>query len=120
MNTAYFATYQEKLLAERDWCEGVVDHLNDYAAMDSLSDYTVRMAERKLKGIRRELRKITDGSHGYCEKCGYAIEPERLEILLTSDDYLCAHCASALILKRSGPPARQTKITYRLAPSAGW
>ena len=46
--------------------------------------------EQKLESINRAMRSQQKGSYGICERCGEAIDPERLEVL--PDATLCLKC----------------------------
>jgi DnaK suppressor protein len=46
--------------------------------------------QRTLELVERALQKMHDGSYGYCEKCGEAIDPARLKALPYAA--LCMSC----------------------------
>ena len=47
--------------------------------------------EERIKKIEKALKKISEGSYGFCEKCGQKIEEIRLKIDPASE--LCRKCA---------------------------
>lgn len=95
MNAFTTQAYEIKLLDEKAWCTGMIEHLADHATMDPQSNYAVTMARRKLVNIERALRQVAVGTYDQCDQCGGRIEAERLDILLNSDGHTCAHCAAA-------------------------
>jgi RNA polymerase-binding protein DksA len=48
-------------------------------------------AKAKVETTRRVLQKLEEGAYGICERCGAAINPERLEIVPLAS--LCIKCA---------------------------
>ena len=48
-------------------------------------------AKAKVDTTRRALQKVDEGTYGICERCGAAINPERLEIVPLAS--LCITCA---------------------------
>ncbi|MBI4674695.1 MAG: TraR/DksA C4-type zinc finger protein [Chloroflexi bacterium] len=50
--------------------------------------------ERRLEEIDAALRAATQGTYGICERCGNAIDPERLKIF--PEARLCVNCKSAV------------------------
>lgn len=46
----------------------------------------------KLADVDRALAKLEDGTYGYCDRCGAAIAPERLDAMPWA--VLCVGCAS--------------------------
>lgn len=66
----------------------------------------IAVLERKLKDIEAALRSIEKGRYGICDRCGNAIEPERLEI--KPDATLCVSCQQEVErLTRRNRPTRQ-------------
>lgn len=66
----------------------------------------IAVLERKLKDIEAALRSIEKGQYGICDRCGNAIEPERLEI--KPDATLCVKCQQEVErLTRRNRPSRQ-------------
>jgi DnaK suppressor protein len=62
--------------------------------------------DAKLQDIHAALRSIEKGNYGLCQRCGKAIEPERLEI--KPDATLCISCQQEVErLARRGRPQRQ-------------
>ena len=60
------------------------NHLAETASvtLDRQIDYSLEENEaRVLAAIDAALKRIDDGTYGRCERCGNAIEPERLEAL---------------------------------------
>ena len=52
------------------------------ATVDREIDYSLgESEERVLAAIEAALARIDDGTYGVCERCGRAIEPERLEAI---------------------------------------
>lgn len=47
--------------------------------------------EQQIEELQQTLADMKSDDYGYCKNCGAAIEPERLEILPTTQ--LCAACA---------------------------
>ncbi|MHB0875320.1 MAG: TraR/DksA C4-type zinc finger protein [Anaerolineae bacterium] len=47
-------------------------------------------AEQRLEAVERAIRTLEKGTYGFCERCGRAIERERLEAL--PDTTLCLSC----------------------------
>ncbi len=50
--------------------------------------------EGKIRSIKSALRKIEKGTYGQCERCGEAIDPERLKILPHTT--FCVRCARSM------------------------
>ena len=50
-----------------------------------------RRQELQLKKLDAALKRLDDGSYGYCVRCGDAINVERLKVELTA--LLCINCA---------------------------
>lgn len=66
----------------------------------------IAVLERKLKDIGAALRSIEKGQYGICDRCGNAIEPERLEI--KPDATMCVTCQQEVErLTRRNRPSRQ-------------
>ena len=104
MNTS---AIQTKLLKEREYWQGVADHMAEQASMDPQSNLAFRMAEKKVATIDRLLRKILIGTFGRCDECAGPIEHERLELLIDSDCHVCAKCAVALNSRKTHRPVYQ-------------
>lgn len=83
----------DELQTELSWWNNVIVHCAEQVTMDSDSNFMLDLAERKLAVITRSLFRVSSGMFGLCDACGGMIEPERLELLLDSDCYLCAACA---------------------------
>ncbi len=82
------------------------NHLADDAS--ELYEQTKNLAikahlESMLDQVEQAVRRLERGTYGVCEKCGQAIDPERLKVL--PEATLCVPCA------RSGAPR-----SPRLAP----
>lgn len=66
----------------------------------------IAVLERKLGDIDAALRSIEKGQYGICERCGQAIETERLEV--KPDATLCLKCQQEVErLSRRNRPSRQ-------------
>ena len=66
----------------------------------------IAVLERKLGDIDAALRSIEKGQYGTCERCGQAIELERLEV--KPDATLCLKCQQEVErLSRRNRPSRQ-------------
>ena len=61
-----------------------------------------RSLEGALDRTERALAKLDDGSYGFCDACGGAIAPARMEAM--PDSVLCVTCAGA---QRRVPPRRR-------------
>ncbi len=84
----------QQLAAQR---EAGIDYGNDPAddATEAIEKaMNLSLAERlgdSLLRVENALRRIQDGSYGYCEECGGAIEWGRLQVLPQAT--LCVECA---------------------------
>lgn len=66
----------------------------------------IAVLERRLSNIDSALRSIEKGQYGTCERCGQAIELERLEV--KPDATLCLNCQQEVErLSRRNRPTRQ-------------
>ena len=66
----------------------------------------IAVLERKVGSIDSALRSIEKGQYGTCERCGNAIETERLEV--KPDATLCLNCQQEVErLTRRNRPSRQ-------------
>jgi len=70
-------------------CDCAVSNQSDYMHFMNLSSQHVIMRQ-----IDRALRKIAEGSYGFCEECGIEIDMERLRILPVA--VYCRECQEAL------------------------
>lgn len=81
------ATLRAELLERPDMTGDEVD-LNVYEREKTLG--LVTTYERRLEEIDAALRAAAQGTYGLCERCGAAIDPERLEIF--PETRLCVNC----------------------------
>jgi DnaK suppressor protein len=81
------ATLRAELLETPDMTGDEVD-LNVYEREKTLG--LVTAYERRLEEIDAALRAAAQGTYGLCERCGTAIDPERLEIF--PETRLCVNC----------------------------
>ena len=101
----FVAKEQRKLLEERVQVSAELEHLRELmqAEVDVEPDEgdaeifereknaaLIAVLERKLQDIDSALRSIEKGQYGICERCGRAIEIERLEV--KPDATLCLNC----------------------------
>lgn len=77
----------ESLPVEGGFADNATAHAND-AVLEVIRD----SAEAELQQIDRALRRINDGVHGFCEKCGASIGEARLEAVPYATT--CIGCAS--------------------------
>jgi RNA polymerase-binding protein DksA len=112
---------QRKLQEERTQIAEELDHLRELmqAEVDVEPDEgdaeifereknaaLIAVLERKLGDIESALRSIEKGQYGICERCGNAIELERLEV--KPDATLCLNCQQEVErLSRRNRPTRQ-------------
>ena len=79
--------YQEMLAAARDE--------EDQATVSLMAETNLTLLgpkRQELEAIEEALNRIEAGGYGYCEVCGQAIEPRRLEIM--PETPLCRNCMS--------------------------
>lgn len=81
------ATLRAELLEAPDMTGDEVD-LNVYEREKTLG--LVTAYERRLEEIDAALRAAAQGRYGMCERCGTAIDPERLKIF--PETRLCVNC----------------------------
>lgn len=114
MNTS---TAEQKLKEKRKWWEATAEHTLEQATMDPQSNFTYRLAMEKLAAISRAERRITLGTFGRCERCGCAIEEDRLESILDDECHYCAACAVrpsvAHTLRKATPRLNGLRISPR-------
>ena len=117
----FVAKEQRKLLEERVQVSAELEHLRELmqAEVDVEPDEgdaeifereknaaLIAVLERKLQDIDSALRSIEKGQYGTCERCGRAIEIERLEV--KPDATLCLNCQQEVErLSRRNRPTRQ-------------
>ena len=117
----FVAKEQRKLLEERVQVSAELEHLRELmqAEVDVEPDEgdaeifereknaaLIAVLERKLQDIDSALRSIEKGQYGICERCGRAIEIERLEV--KPDATLCLSCQQEVErLSRRNRPTRQ-------------
>jgi DnaK suppressor protein len=117
----FVAKEQSKLQEERVQVSAELDHLRELmqAEVDVEPDEgdaeifereknaaLIAVLERKLQDIDSALRSIEKGQYGTCERCGRAIEIERLEV--KPDATLCLNCQQEVErLSRRNRPTRQ-------------
>ena len=117
----FVAKEQRKLLEERVQVSAELEHLRELrqAEVDVEPDdgdaeifereknaALIAVLERKLQDIDSALRSIEKGQYGTCERCGRAIEIERLEV--KPDATLCLNCQQEVErLSRRNRPTRQ-------------
>ncbi len=117
----FVAKEQRKLLEERVQVSAELEHLRELmqAEVDVEPDEgdaeifereknaaLIAVLERKLQDIDSALRSIEKGQYGICERCGRAIEIERLEV--KPDATLCLNCQQEVErLSRRNRPTRQ-------------
>jgi DnaK suppressor protein len=70
------------------------------AQVDALMD----QARRRLREVDAAERRLGDGRYGWCEECGAAVAPARLEARPTART--CIGCASVSRASSRGPSAR--------------
>ncbi len=66
---------------------------NDRATLEADRNFTLRIRDRERKLIlkaRKALRRIQDGTYGYCEVCGEPIDKPRL--MARPEASLCIDC----------------------------
>lgn len=71
-----------------DFAEQVTEREND-EVLEVIGDE----AQSSILSIRAALARISDGSYGICNRCGEAINPERLAVL--PETAVCVGCAKA-------------------------
>ena len=121
MNTPFLVEIKAKLLADQAWCESVIDYMADHATMDSQSNYSYGLAQRKLPVVVRNLQRIELGTYDRCDRCGDEIEHERLETLADSDTHVCARCARAAQAPVKRQPVKgHARVSYRYAGSGAF
>jgi DnaK suppressor protein len=79
--------YQEMLAAARDE--------EDQASVSLMAETNLTLLgpkRQELEAIEEALHRLDNGTYGYCEVCGLAIEPRRLEIM--PETPLCRNCMS--------------------------
>ena len=117
----FVAKEQRKLQEERIQVSAELEHLRELmqAEVDVEPDEgdaeifereknaaLIAVLERKLQDIDSALRSIEKGQYGTCERCGRAIEIERLEV--KPDATLCLNCQQEVErLSRRNRPTRQ-------------
>ena len=117
----FVAKEQRKLQEERIQVSAELEHLRELmqAEVDVEPDEgdaeifereknaaLIAVLERKLQDIDSALRSIEKGQYGICERCGRAIEIERLEV--KPDATLCLNCQQEVErLSRRNRPTRQ-------------
>jgi DnaK suppressor protein len=117
----FVAQEQTKLQQDRVQVSAELDHLRELmqAEVDVEPDEgdaeifereknaaLIAVLERKLQDIDSALRSIEKGQYGTCERCGKAIEVERLEV--KPDATLCLNCQQEVErLSRRNRPTRQ-------------
>ena len=117
----FVAEEQRKLQEERIQVSAELEHLRELmqAEVDVEPDEgdaeifereknaaLIAVLERKLQDIDSALRSIEKGQYGICERCGRAIEIERLEV--KPDATLCLNCQQEVErLSRRNRPTRQ-------------
>jgi RNA polymerase-binding transcription factor len=73
-------------------------------AIDRLTDIGVGQSlEQSLARTERALKKLDEGTYGFCDDCGEAISPGRMRAL--PEGVLCLNCASKA--PRPRPPGRR-------------
>jgi DnaK suppressor protein len=79
--------YQEMLSTARDE--------EDQATVSLMAETSLTLLgpkRQELEAIEEALLRLDNGSYGWCEMCGQAIEPRRLEIM--PETPLCRNCMS--------------------------
>jgi len=79
--------YQEMLATARDE--------EDQATVSLMAETNLTLLgpkRQELEAIEHALNRLENGEYGYCEVCGQAIEPRRLEIM--PETPLCRNCMS--------------------------
>jgi DnaK suppressor protein len=71
---------------DRDWTEQATELAND-EVLEGLDD----MGREEVQAIRATLRRIEDGTYGFCVECRGPIDDKRLEAVPTAA--LCVYCA---------------------------
>ena len=98
---------RKKLLDERERLFGALERLREALKVEVDVDTEegdpdlvereknvalVKQLERKVEDVEIALRAVDKGKYGICERCGIAINPERLEI--RPDATMCVQCQS--------------------------
>ncbi len=89
-----------RLQAKRETGEQILDNWSEPSDLEDIANFAQEeeifrlLSEREireLQEIQDALRRMQEGTYGVCRRCGEEIEPERLDILPTTD--LCNRCA---------------------------
>jgi RNA polymerase-binding transcription factor DksA len=107
---------RQMLVERRKWWEAIADHMAEDATMDPESNFTLRLALKKLAAIDRHEKRIALGTFGQCERCGGAIEDERLEAILDSEYHYCTTCASKPITQTTARKPERRRVSWRPLP----
>lgn len=90
----------------------------EQATLDSQSNFTYRLAMEKLAAIGRAERRIVLGTLGRCDRCGCAIEDDRLDNILDDECHYCAACAVRLSVAYTLGKATRTLNGRRIRPQS--
>ena len=71
---------------DRDWVERATELEND-EVLEGLDD----LSRAEVRAIRGALRRVADGSYGFCVECHEAIDENRLQATPTAST--CIYCA---------------------------
>lgn len=82
------------LKEKRQWWEAAAEYIAEGATADSQSNFSFRLALRKLQAIAHNEKRLAIGTFGRCERCGAPIDDERLEMILDSEFHYCLACAA--------------------------
>lgn len=108
------SSYLRTLLSERRRWEGVALNSIDQAPTDAQSNSMLRTAMSRQAAIDSALKRIAEGTFGFCSGCGQEIEAERLDLLLDSDCHTCAACARAANTSKKPYSAREQRRSLKL------
>jgi DnaK suppressor protein len=72
---------------DRDWAERAIELENDQV-LEGLDE----LGRTEVQEIRAALRRIADGSYGFCVECHQPIDDKRLDAAPTAAS--CIYCAS--------------------------
>ena len=93
----------EQREGEAQWLEGERDpDPSDRAAAQTGADYLAALSEAELtelRAVHRAMRRLQDGTYGWCLDCGIGIDHRRLEALPWAQQ--CVRCASETEIARA-------------------
>jgi len=104
------ATARQILKDERQWWEATADHEVEQATLDSQSNFSFRLALRKLQAIARNEKRLAMGTFGRCERCGAPIDDDRLKMILDDEFHYCLACAAKSTARTRRTPVRRPGV----------